>query len=261
MVARLAGLGLLLAMLASHAAHAAVVDEFDVELPTALRQLAGHGQLSPVAHARVAIVVPPDLARDAAAPVLVINATADPGYRSSRALMRRYADVASANGWIVVAADPAEDDPSIEDNVSLRFALDMAALAVLAQRWPGTGAAPLAFGGFSGGAKISGWLASAFAGQGRTVVGVYLAGINEDTLVPAATQLDVLDATFRRIPVFLQSGDKDDIATPVQHREVAARLKRAGFLNVRIRYSAGRHEVDPAPLEEALHWFRANQAK
>lgn len=230
--------------------------EFQVELPTELRQVAGRGQLSPVVHALVTIAVPErfDPARDW--PVMVISATSVPGYNSSRRLLGAYADTALTGGWILVAADPAESISVEQDDVALRYALNTAALAALALQWPGAGKASLAFGGFSGGAKCSGWLAAAFASQGRAVIGIYLAGINEDTIVSAAREFKVLDETFRRIPVFLQSGEKDEIATPGNHQSVREELKRAGFRRTRIEYFAGPHVVDPGPLRTALDWFR-----
>jgi len=232
------------------------LSQFQVELPSELRQLAGRGHLSPVMHALVTIAVPEnfDTARDW--PVMVISATSDSQYHSSRRLLGAYADTALTDGWILVAADPAESVPIEQDEVALRYALNTAALAVLALQWPEAGRAPLAFGGFSGGAKYSGWLAAAFASQGRTVIGVYLAGINQDTLVSAAQQFKVLDETFRRIPVFLQSGEKDEIATPGDHRGVQEELKRAGFRHTRIEHFPGPHVVDPRPLRTALDWFR-----
>ncbi len=196
------------------------LSQFQVELPSELRQLAGRGQLSPVMHALVTIAVPENFDTAHVWPVMVISATSDSQYHSSRRLLGAYADTALTAGWILVAADPAESVPIEQDEVALRYALNTAALAVLALQWPEAGRAPLAFGGFSGGAKYSGWLAAAFASQGRTVIGVYLAGINQDTLVSAAQQFKVLDETFRRIPVFLQSGEKDEIATPGDHRGV-----------------------------------------
>jgi len=228
--------------------------EFEVALPVELPGVVGHGRRSPIARAMVTIGVPERIEVTNDTPVLVISATADPGYNSSRRLLRLYADAALASGWIVVAADPSDDVAAEDDDTSLRLLLNLAALSVLARQWPEADNASLAFGGFSGGAKFSGWLAAAFAPQGRRVVGVYLAGINQDTLVPAATQFG-LDAAFKRIPVFIQAGEEDDIATPADHRDEAARLRRAGFERVRLVYFRGWHEVDAQPLREALHWF------
>jgi predicted esterase len=229
--------------------------EFKVELPESLRKVAGRGKVSPVTHALVTIAVPANFDAARAWPVLIVSATTDPGYNSSRRLLREYAATALASGWIVLAADAAEGSAAQPDEVPLRLALNMAALAALERQWPGADKAPLAFGGFSGGGKLSGWLAAAFVGEGRTVIGLYLAGVNEETLVPAATMFKVLD-TFRRIPVFLQAGEKDEIAKAADHRDLAEGLKQAGFRNVYLEYVPGAHDVDPAPLHTALDWFR-----
>lgn len=250
------------AFLTAAASHAATslepggLSEFNVELPLQLRQIAGHGTPSSVAHALVTIAVPANFDAANAYPVMVISATSDAEYRSSRRLLGAYADAARQAGWILVAADAAEVIAEGQDDVGLRYALNAAALAALASRWPGAAKAPLAFGGFSGGAKYSGWLAAAFASQGRSISGIYLAGINADTIVAAARHFDVLDDRFRRIPVFLQSGENDELATPDDHRAVYDGLKRAGFKDVRVKYVASAHEVDPAPLRAALDWFR-----
>lgn len=243
------------AALAAPGLTAGALNEFDVELPTALRNIAGRGSLSPVTHALITIAVPPrmDLARER--PVMVISATSDAGNHSSRRLLRAYAETALASGWVLVAADPAESVTVEQDDVPLRLALNTAALAVMARQWARGATAPLAFGGFSGGAKYSGWLAAAFASQGRTVIGLYLAGINQNTLLDAATQFKVLNTDFKRIPVFLQSGEQDEVATTAEHQDVAAELIRAGFKNVRIVAFPGPHEVEPGPLSTALDWF------
>ena len=232
------------------------VSEFNIELPTALRNMAGRGKLSPVSHALVTIGAPAklDMAHDW--PVLVISATSDPQNNSSRKLLRAYAQAAMDSGWIVMAVDPAEAVTFEQDDVPMRLALNTAALAVLAKEWPGAAKASLAFGGFSGGAKTSGWLAAAFASQGRTVIGIYLAGINQETLVPAATQFGVMNTAFKRIPVFLQVGEKDDVATPADHQDVVSDLRSAGFKNVRLTSFPGSHEADPGPLKSALAWFQ-----
>ena len=258
---RLLALLLSLSAIAAPAAPGAgAIKEFNVELPSNLREIAGRGKLSPVAHALVTIAMPNDSALAPERPVLVISATSDAGGHSSRALLRAYAETALASGWTLVAADPGESIPAEQDDVPLRLALNTAALTVVARQWPGADKAPLAFGGFSGGAKYSGWLAAAFASQGRVVIGMYLAGINQDTVVDAATQFKVLDTNFKRIPVFLQAGESDEVATLSEHQGIAADLARAGFRNVRIVSFEGVHEVEPGPMVAALKWFRELEA-
>lgn len=230
--------------------------EFRVELPRELRLMAGRGELSPVKHALVTIAAPADMDSASELAVLVVSATSDPRYNSSRRLLTAYAETGRKAGWVLVAADPMEEVAVEKDDVSLRLALNTAALAVLRRQWPLAGNARLAFGGFSGGAKYSGWLAAAFASQGRTVAGIYLAGINSDTVVPAAEQFKLLNPGFQRTPIFLQSGDNDAVATPADHRKIQGELTRAGFTNVRVESFPGTHQVNPDPLRKALDWFR-----
>ena len=99
-------------------------------------------------------------------------------------------------------------------------------------------------------------MAAAFASQGRNVAEIDPAGINTDAVMSAARHFNVLDANFKRMPIFLQYGDSDDIATPTEHWNVYDELKRAGFQNLRIESVRAAHEVDPTPLRKALDWFR-----
>lgn len=230
--------------------------EFSAELPRELRLVAGRGQLSPVTRALVTIAAPANLDTKRDWPVMVISATPDRPWQSSRRLLAAYADTALEAGWILVAADPMEAVNVGDDVPALRFALNATALSVLELQWPPAAKAPLAFGGFSNGAKYSGWLAAAFASQGRTIAGIYLAGISADTIVAATREFNVMNADFKRVPILLQYADHDVVATPSDHWRIYDELKRAGFRNLRVEAVRGTHEVDPAPLRKALDWFR-----
>ena len=232
-----------------------------VELPQVLREVAGNGKLSPVTHTLIDIAYPPgfDTAREW--PILVINTTSDPHFNSSRALMRRYADIATQAGWVVVAADANRDLVVNQDNVKLRLALANAALATLQLNWPGAANAPLAFGGFSGGAKHSGWLAAAFVAQERKVIGVFQAGINEESFAKAGKQFSVFNDDFKNIPVFLLVGDRDRTSSPNAHRRVEKALAKAGITHVKLESFEGGHQVHPKPLKTALEWFAELAAK
>jgi predicted esterase len=193
--------------------------------------------------------------------VLVVNTTSDPGFNSSRALAALYRPSAAAAGWVVVAADPEPGVSQDDDQLSLRYVLDAAALAALKTRWRDADKPLLAFAGFSGGAKYTGWLAALFHSQGARVGGVYMAGVNQDALGDAARKFGVRDASFRQLPVFLQGGLKDEVATPAQHRRVQAELRDAGFKQVRLEFVPGDHDVDSSLLQGALEWFVAADSR
>jgi len=228
--------------------------QFRVEIPVDLHSLAGAVRV-----ARVAVATPATF--DAAQPwrILIVSATSDPGYQSSRALMTAYRAAAAGAGWVVLAADPDTDVAQSEDSRFLRYALASAGMDAVHPQWRDAGRATLAFAGFSGGAKYAGWLAALFRTQGARVTGIFLSGINQDTVATAARQFKVLDEEYRSIPVFLQAGRSDTVATPAQHREVKAELLRRGFHSVRLELVEGGHRVDASWLPTALEWFATSE--
>jgi hypothetical protein len=232
------------------------VSEFEIELPLEVRQLAGDKKHpSPAKTVKVVVFAPTAFDAARSAPVMVISATSDPGYNSSIALLRRYSEAAESTGWVLVAADPVEKIGLGDDTFQLRYVMVSAALDVLGKLWPPSASAPIAFGGYSGGAKHSGVLAASIAARGRVAVGVFQGGINSDTLALAMKNFKVPRADYEKIRVFLAGGERDEVATPDAHRQVAAVLKKAGFKNIRIEFNDRRHGVDPEMLKTALKWF------
>lgn len=248
---------LLVALTAMVAAQPADPIELTVPLSDGLRRMAGGGKLSPLKSAQIAYAVPPGFDPGRAWPILLISATSDPGYNSSTQHLRDFAPTATAEGWVVVAADPPANVPPTLDSNELRHALAKAALDHLASFWSGSEKWPLALGGFSGGAKRSGWLAAMFARAGRAPIGIFQGGCNAATAAEAVNIYGPPRKVFRAVPVFLSSGDTDRIATPAQHRAVAAALRADGFAHVRLEVYAGRHLLYPDHVTEALRWFES----
>ncbi|HEX6703726.1 MAG TPA: hypothetical protein VF169_03115 [Albitalea sp.] len=225
--------------------------ELRVELPVDVQKLVGGVRV-----AKVAVATP--TAFDPAQPwrVLIVNATSDLGHQSSRQLMTAYRPAAAGAGWVALAADPDREVAQRDDSLSLRYALAAAALDAVHPLWREAGRATLAFAGFSGGAKYSGWLAALFASQrAARVAGIFLSGVNEEPVATAARQFKVLDDDFRSMPVFLQAGRSDAVATPERHREIMAELRRLGFRSLRLEVVEGGHRVDATWLQTALEWF------
>ncbi len=160
-----------------------------------------------------------------------------------------------------MASDPDTEVAQSEDSLLLRYALASAAMDAALPQWRDPGRARLAFAGFSGGAKYAGWLAALFKAQGARVSGIFLSGVNEDPVATAARQLKVLDDDYRSVPVFLQAGRLDTIATPFQHREIRAELLRRGFRSIRLEFVEGGHRVDASWLPSALEWFATSEAE
>jgi hypothetical protein len=226
--------------------------EFAEPVAEDLRRVAGKGRLSALREVAGYVAVPLDFDPAQSWPIFVISATADPGLNSSREFARKYRAAATGAGWVVLAADPV---PRVIPEINeVRHAAAQAALARVARAWPGAERWPLAFGGFSGGSKYSGYLAALAARGGRMPVGIFLAGCNAAT--PALGRiLYNPPRAFRDVPIFLSSGDADRVSTPDDHRQVRLALTNDGFRHVRLETYPGKHVVYPAHAAAALAWF------
>ena len=135
-----------------------------------------------------------------------------------------------------------------------RCALAEAALDALSAAWPASKTWPVATGGFSGGAKYSGWLGGWFCEAGRNVVGMFMGGCNQDMTTYALDELKPPRKQFTAAKVFLSTGKEDKIAGPAKTGEVISSLKRSGF-EVREEQFDGAHEVNKDHILEAMKWF------
>lgn len=229
--------------------------EFTVPLATADTARAATGGNPRATQARGAIAVPPAFDAKKSWPILVVNATSD-NHLSSIAAARRFAPTALAAGWIVMAAE-GPVPPKIDD-VSWRWPMHSAVMRHIYETWPGAEKWPVACGGFSGGAKWSGFMSALFSKGDVKMVGVFMGGCNADTPSLAFASFKP-GARYKQVPMFLSSGDKDSIATPNQQRDVKASLLRAGFQNVRLETYPGPHRLDTNQLALALQWFTGLQ--
>src|ERR1044071_2032684 len=93
------------------------------------------------------------------------------------------------------------------------------ALEFIYEEWPEAKKWPIACGGFSGGAKWSGIMASIMARDQMPLIGLYMAGCNED-LATESFRIYQPGEHFKTVPIFLSSGRSDPIATPVQQAAV-----------------------------------------
>lgn len=252
---RLATLLLVLAGAAQAGPDCAVpaLERLRVELPAPTAEAAPRW-------ADLALALPSACAADGAWPLLIVSATSDAGHQSSRALMAVYQSVVLAAGWALLAVDPNPPVASAQDSLALRWQLLQAGLAAARLSRPQLGRTALALAGFSGGAKYASWLAALLARQGEQPTGLFLSGVNEDQVSPAARSLELLDARYRQLAIVLQSGRADRVATPRQHRQVEAALREQGFRQLRLLTVEGDHAPSAESLPAALGWFAERAA-
>ncbi|HJT46272.1 MAG TPA: hypothetical protein VJ721_08395 [Chthoniobacterales bacterium] len=186
-------------------------------------------------------------------PILIVVSTSDYHYTNAMSAPP-YQQAGLAEGWIVLAAD-ATIGPR-EDSEAWRVSLIGAALQLMYKTWPQSPHWPVAFGGLSGGAKRSGFLAAMLESSNHIrICGFFLAGINDDR-ISVAYRTYHPPPDFLNIPIWLSSGINDPLAPPFKHEHVRASLVNTGFKHVRLESFAGTHQVQPAQVQLALRWFR-----
>ena len=186
-------------------------------------------------------------------PILIITSTTDFGCTSIKDAPW-YRDAAMKEGWVVLATD-ATIQPRT-DSLRWRLSILTAGLQMIRNDWPQSAQWPVAFAGFSGGAKRSGILASMLASnRGFKICGLFLAGINSDRVTAGYKDYQP-PADFLNTPIWISSGTADQIAPPGAQEDVYYSLKRTGFKQVRLEKFFGGHALKRAEIPRALHWFR-----
>ena len=190
--------------------------------------------------------------------VLLVSATAN---SSSIGHMDAYlASAKSSTGWIVMAADGPATPPK-GDTTQWRWQMARAGLLALEAVWPAARNWPIATGGFSGGAKRSGYLGALLCADTRNVIGMYMGGCNEDMATEGLKEYRPDRLTFRKVPVYLSTGDKDATATVQSANKVRLSLEGTGFREVRMETYEGAHDPNTPQITEALNWFKEIRAK
>ena len=112
--------------------------------------------------------------------MLVVFSTSDFKHQNRDDLVNFYRPTALAEGWVLIAGDGP--DAGEQDSSGWRAGHTLAALDALHRSFPGSKKWPIACAGYSGGAKRAGLLAPLLAVGGYRIIGLFLTGINEDTI-------------------------------------------------------------------------------
>ena len=241
------------ATLAGHQVQGGATLDLQFPIDTTFQEVAAQGGNPKPTTGRALLMFPKDFDPARSWPILIVTSTADLE-RTSLMDAPWYHDASMAEGWIVLATD-ATIRPRV-DSVSWRLAILTAGLQMIRNNWPQSARWPVAFAGFSGGAKSSGFLGAMLAkNRGFKICGFFLVGMNTDRL-SAAYHEQQPPADFLKVPVWLSSGTADQIARPGAVEGVYSSLKRSGFERVRLEHFSGGHTVDSAEVQRALHWFR-----
>ena len=191
-------------------------------------------------------------------PLLIVSATSD-GSASSIGAMKRFIQLATEAGWVILAADGPSGKPK-EDSDAWRWAMILGVLDHLRAEWPESRKWPIACAGFSGGAKRSALIAAIMMKGSYKLSGIFMGGCNQDSATSGFLVYQP-GPQFRRLPIFLSSGTTDTIATPEQHAAVKQSMDRSGFANVRLETYDGGHQLNADQVKTALKWFQTKGSK
>jgi hypothetical protein len=217
------------------------------------QDVAAQGGNPRVETGRAVLTFPPGFDPARRWPILIVTSTTD-FHRTSPMDAEWYRPPADAEGWMILASD-ATIKPR-QDSTPWRLGLLGAALEAVGKEWPQTAKWPVAFAGFSGGAKRSCLLGAMLARTGAiNIGGFFLSGINEDRLSPAYKTYQP-GADFLNIPIWISGGMDDPIATPSLEGIVQMSLHRTGFKRVRVERFIGGHQLKRSEVRLALRWFR-----
>ena len=188
--------------------------------------------------------------------VLFVSVTGDIYAPNAYAAMKYYRTTRSSD-WLLVAVD-GNGWPK-RDSIQWRISLMGAAMRYMSESLPGFDQAQFAYGGFSGGSKISVYLALFSARLGKTPIGLFLGGCNQVALKDAVDFCGTSSEILHLMPVVMSVGAKDSIAKPKQSRKVAKMLKKDGFESVEILTHPGGHRLIGEHVEQALGMFSEEQ--
>jgi hypothetical protein len=236
------------------------VAQFEVPLSNAAWDDAGRlpapGGDEPVSHnpkpktVKVAVAVPARFDPSRSWPLLIVNSTVD---ASCIDHMNLYYRPATECGWVVLAAD-GPTKPKNDSN-AWRWAMVASALEYLHAQWPASKDWPIACGGFSGGAKRSGFFGAFMTKKGYNIIGMWMGGCNEDMASWGLSLYQPNYGKFTKVPIFLSSGTHDDKAKPEQVKGVMENMKRKPFKKVRLESYDGGHDPSAEQIKLGLNWF------
>ena len=224
------------------------------DLTDAEKEVAAQEENDPPEYGILSIGFPSDYNKETVYPVLFTSVTGNI-YAPNAYSIRSYYEQIQRTKWIVVSVD-ADHWPE-HDTIIWRIAMMKAAMRFLDDRWSLFKQAPLAFGGFSGGAKISVYFAYFSTLLGKKPCGIFLGGCNYSPYREASKLTDLHRSDIQDIPVFFSMGEKDKIATIRDSRQVATSMARAGFTEQQIAVHEGGHQLDGFHLLEALQYFQS----
>jgi len=91
------------------------------------------------------------------------------------------------------------------------------------------------------------------------VVGLFLAGCNEDKTDGARSETRFKRGGTRKVRVYISNGKADTISTVAHAEALEKSIKGGSYGDVRLELFEGGHEMNREEFTKALEWFAESQ--
>lgn len=203
---------------------------------------------------RLAVAVPEGFDAAQLYPILYVSVTGS-RYRTNIEEMESYREVATTLGWVVMTAEGERWPKRRHDTIAFRRTYMRAGFRLLKEKLPASGEWPVVYGGFSGGAKLSQYLAVDSLKRGLPVEGIWAGGCNENHLVEALSQSRLDARRLSELRVFLCNGNVDTVSRLGQARKAAEEMLELGVALEFFEYEGG-HVLSDTALRRGLDFLR-----
>lgn len=200
---------------------------------------------------RIGIAVPADFDPSKPQKLFVVSAPGnnDQQKRSGNTgALGTYAKACTDAGWVCLAWDTNIGRSKHDGDM-------LYSLRLLSKVWPEMKSWQFAVGGFSGGAKASFGVCAFLIRHDFDMVGVFLTGCNEDRSEGARKFYSAKASAYRKLRVFLSTGDADSYVNEGQLTAVIKSLKSNGMRTIRSERFKGGHTIYQPHIGDAVKWF------
>lgn len=210
---------------------------------------------------KIAIALPKDFDPEQAQKVVWVSAPINnekERTRGNTGAMRAYAKTAVEAGWVAISIDLDIGNPRRPDADNAEggdAAVHAQVIELLAETWPGFRSWQFACSGGSGGAKVSFFRTGQLLASELNVIGMFLAGCNQNLTEDARKASRYKKSDLRKIKVWISNGTKDTVST-VDHAESMEKgLKGHRYGKVRLELFEGGHVMKREEFKKSLDWF------
>ncbi len=178
--------------------------------------------------------------------------------RGNTGVIGMYTNTATSAGWVTVAVDLDIGNPRRAESEHCErgdLATHTQAIEALTAAWPAFKTWEFACCGGSGGAKASFYRVGDLLVNDLNVIGMFLAGCNQDFTDKARKETRCRKSGLRKIKVWISNGESDTISTVSHAKSLKKSLRSNRWGKIRLELFDGGHIISQDEFKKAIRWF------